>query len=214
MDPVVLKDFEISIERKEVIRLLGSRGGESSPPEGRADAAVDEALEAAGPLISPAGVYKIVKGSDLASGIFASLERIALCVCTIGPSLEEEVARLSAEGNLLRAVCLDAAGSAAAETVACYFDDRIKERAAETGLKTSCRASPGYGDWDVRGQKDLFELVDGSLAGVTLSETCMMTPRKSVSFALHIDEKPVRLRSENSCENCDMEICPYKRKTE
>ena len=44
----------------------------------------------------------------------------------------------------------------------------------------------------------------------SLSESFMMIPRKSVSFAIHIAEKPARMRSENSCRNCDIKDCPYR----
>ena len=87
---------------------------------------------------------------------------------------------------------------------------RLRLGAAALGLKTSCRASPGYGDWDVKEQKYLFELVPAERIGVTLTESSMMVPRKSVSFAVHIAQDPVRLRSEGSCRNCYMETCPYR----
>jgi hypothetical protein len=38
----------------------------------------------------------------------------------------------------------------------------------------------------------------------------MMTPRKSVSFAVHVAAEPERLRSENSCENCGKRDCRYR----
>jgi cobalamin-dependent methionine synthase I len=111
---------------------------------------------------------------------------------------------------MLAAVVLDAIGSAAAEATARYANERIDEMAAAVGLKTSCRASPGYGDWDVKEQKNLFELVPAERIGVTLTASSMMVPRKSVSFAVHIAEEPVRLRSEGSCRNCDLETCSYR----
>ena len=159
----------------------------------------------------PKAICVTAAGGDLpGSGMFTELEKVAFCVCTIGPALEERVTALSKDGDMLAAVVLDAIGSAAAEATARYANDRIDEDAAAEGLKTSCRASPGYGDWDVKEQKALFALVPAGRIGVTLTESSMMVPRKSVSFAVHIAEDPVRLRSESSCRNCDMEICPYR----
>ncbi len=227
MEPVILTDFDIEIARDEVRRLLGRTGGVGNGPvpggagreaEGvvgaqreRIERAVDEAMARARELLRTAGVYVVGTGGDLeGSTVFRDLERVAYCVCTIGSALEDEVTRLSDEGELLRAVILDAAGSVAAEATAEYMDRCIQEEAAELGLKTSCRASPGYGDWDVREQAKLFRLVPAERIGVTLSESSMMIPRKSVSFAIHIAERPRRLRSENSCRNCDRTDCPYR----
>jgi cobalamin-dependent methionine synthase I len=135
---------------------------------------------------------------------------MAFCVCTIGPALEAEVTRLSGEGEMLKAVVLDAIGSVAAEAAAACVEARIAAEAAREGLKISCRASPGYGDWDVREQASIFRLLPAERIGVRLSETFMMSPRKSVSFAVHVAAEPDRLRSENSCENCDRMDCRYR----
>ncbi|MCK4538905.1 MAG: hypothetical protein KAV42_08940 [Candidatus Krumholzibacteria bacterium] len=208
---MIIEKISIDIDREEVMRLLGRIDSEAGEIDARVVRAVDRGIEEAGRLCEPKGIYVVARGKDLPGvGIFDDLERMAFCVCTIGSRLEDKVTSLTTEGRLLDAVILDSAGSAAAEATARYMDELIAEEASKTGLKTSCRASPGYGDWDIREQKGLFSLVDGGKIGVSLSESCMMKPRKSVSFAKHIDKKPHRLRSENSCRNCDIDICPYR----
>ena len=216
MEPVILEGFDIEPDPDELSRLLGRKNGvaagaPAADAAGKIGAALEAAMEQSRVLIEPKAIYVDAAGKDLpGSEMFAGLERVAFCVCTIGPKLEERVTALTKEGDMLAAVVLDAIGSAAAEAVARYSNDRIEEMAAADGLKTSCRASPGYGDWDVKEQKNLFDLVPAGRIGVTLTDSSMMVPRKSVSFAVHIAEEPVRLRSEGSCRNCDMETCPYR----
>jgi len=219
MEPVILEGFKIEPDRAELSRLLGRRNGgdkgaKKSPAAasaGKISAALDSALEESRKLIEPKAVYVTAAGADLpGSDMFTALEKVAFCVCTIGPALEERVTALAKAGDMLAAVVLDATGSAAAEATARYANDRIDEMAAAEGLRTSCRASPGYGDWDVSEQTALFEIVPAGRIGVTLTASGMMVPRKSISFAVHIAEEPVRLRSEGSCRNCDMETCPYR----
>ena len=60
------------------------------------------------------------------------------------------------------------------------------------------------------GQRSIFELVEAGRIGVSLSAGCMMIPRKSVSFAVHVAREPETLRSENSCENCGRKNCEYR----
>jgi hypothetical protein len=216
MDPVILEGFDIEPDSSELSRLLGRKNGEAigapaAAAAGKITAALDSALEESKSLIKPKAIYVTAAGADLpGSDIFTDLEKVTFCVCTIGPALEEMVTALSKDGDMLAAVVLDAIGSAAAEATARYANERIDEMAAAVGLKTSCRASPGYGDWDVKEQKNLFELVPAERIGVTLTASSMMVPRKSVSFAVHIAEEPVRLRSEGSCRNCDLETCSYR----
>lgn len=210
-EPVVLDGFNVPIDPAEVRRFLGAKGRSKPAPAGRYDDILGEAMAAAGRLVAPKAIYTYAAGSELpGSKIFAHLDRMAFCVCTIGPALEAEVTRLSAAGGLLKAVVLDAIGSVAAEAAASYVDERIAAEAAREGLETSCRASPGYGDWDVREQGAIFALLPAGRIGVSLSDTFMMTPRKSISFAVHVAAEPERLRSENSCENCGKRDCRYR----
>lgn len=172
---------------------------------------LEESISEAKKLIDPKGIYLITAGKDLpGSSIFDHLAKVAFCICTIGPVLENKVTELSESGKLLKAVILDSVGSVCAEATASFIDRIIADKAAEIKLKTSCRASPGYGDWNIKEQRSIFDLLDGSRVGVTLSPSSMMIPRKSVSFAIDISEKPARMRSENSCRNCDMDTCAYR----
>jgi hypothetical protein len=211
LEPVIVDNISINPDRAEVIRLLGRKEGREEKLAEKVEAELEEALSEAGRLIDPKGIYLITAGKDLpGSSIFDHLAKVAFCICTIGPALENKVTELSESGKLLKAVILDSVGSVCAEATASFIDRIIADKAAEIKLKTSCRASPGYGDWNIKEQRSIFELLGGEQIGVTLSPSSMMIPRKSVSFAIDIAEKPARMRSENSCRNCDMDTCAYR----
>ena len=222
MEPSIIEGFSVDPDRRELLKLLGERrlpgdataGDGDKAPGGKAErisSAIAEALATARALIEPKGIYRIVHGAELdAPEGFAALEQVAICISTIGPALEAASGAALGAGRMLEGVALDAVGSAAAEAAAGYMNERIEEAAAAMGLRTSCRASPGYGDWDVAGQRRLFELLPADRIGVTLTPGCMMVPRKSVSFAVHMAAEPLRLRGENSCRNCDLGACPYR----
>lgn len=211
MEPVRLEGFTVGIDPAEVRRFLGRSG---SPPDGsgeRLERALEGSLALAGELAAPKGIYTVAAGRELpGSKVFEGLEKVAFCVCTVGPAIESEVSLLSEKGSLLEALVLDSAGSVAAEEVAGYMEGEIGRVAEGEGLRISCRASPGYGDWDIREQGAIFSLLPAELIGVRLTERYMMVPRKSVSFAVQIAERPRRMRSENSCRNCDRGDCPYR----
>lgn len=211
-NPLLLERFPLDLDPSEVRRYLGNKAGQRLKSDARFDDLLAESLQSAGQWIAPKGIFLLAAGSDLGGWpLFAHLERMAFAVCTIGPALEMEVTRLAAAGETLRAVVLDAIGSVAAEATADAVEQRIAAEVSGQGLRISCRASPGYGDWDIRSQAALFSLVPAERIGVRLSETCMMIPRKSVSFALHVAREPARLRGESSCADCDQRDCPYSR---
>lgn len=209
MEPVVVDGFKVYVDEDEVRRLLGMKS--HSRRNERVEEVIKRSIELSDGLIEPRGIYTIINGKEYpGSDRFAGLDMVAFCVCTIGENLEKEVGSLTSSDRLLEAVVLDSIGSVAAEGAAEHMDMIIQAIAAEMGLKTSCRASPGYGDWDVREQEKIFEILPASKIGVRLTESFMMIPRKSVSFAIDIAERPARMRSENSCRNCPVEDCPYR----
>ena len=144
---------------------------------------------------------------------------LAAFIVTIGPGLEERVAKLFQGGNPAVGCALDAFGSIAVDMVAYRVKELIQDDALSKGYQAvthgycigdDCPAykdcggviihwwSPGYGDWDTLEQKKLFTLVDGSHVGVHLSEMCMMTPRKSYSGVL-----PIGSQREKPPDKCD-----------
>lgn len=197
--PVILDDLEIEIERDQIVKFLRSRDIQNRDRNRKVGEVVEAAVERAEKLIEPRGIYTVVPGKDLpGSKMFADREKMAFCVCTIGPRLENKVAELFSHNKLLEAVVLDTAGSVAAEATAEHIDRLIAELASREGLKTSRRASPGYGKWDVAEQRAIFELLPADEIGVRLTERYMMIPRKSVSFAMHIAKQPSSLRNNGS----------------
>jgi hypothetical protein len=212
MDWKTLESIDIEIDRAETERIAGVRATGEGAAGGRARERIDSALRTAARLIEPAAIYTVIPG-ELIEGppVFSRLEEMALCICTIGGKLERKSAELSAEGRILEGLVIDTAGSVAVEQTADYVSGLIEERAGEDGKRTSRRASPGYGNWDISAQRSIFRIAPAERIGVTLNEGMMMEPAKSVTFAIHIAENPVRLRSANDCRSCDRKDCRYRR---
>ncbi len=89
------------------------------------------------------------------------------------------------ENEMLRALILDSLGSEAAEEMAIQSDRILTEKAREMNLWPSKRFSPGYGKWDIQEQRYVFSVLPAESIGVRLTESCMMIPRKSVSFRIN-----------------------------
>ena len=90
------------------------------------------------------------------------------------------------EGEKTRALVMDAIGSVAAETLAELTNKEIINIVSKKGFSTSRRFSPGYGDWNISGQKDLLAWVGAPGIGIKLSDTYQMIPEKSVSAVLGV----------------------------
>ena len=180
-----IENFTVEFDEKKILRLIGykKRPTEIKEP---IKSLITEEKEKLDYLLHPASIYTIV-GYDETNKhlVFKDAEKVAICICTIGPELEQEVKELMGKNEMLRALILDALGSEAAEEVAIQSDQILAEKARVMNLWPSKRYSPGYGKWDVKEQRFIFRMLPAADIGIRLTESCMMIPRKSISFRIN-----------------------------
>ena len=181
----VIKDFKVEFDERRILGLIGYKKRQVTIKEPVSKLISEEKKKLAS-LLQPAAVYTIIDYRQTNKHpIFAHAQKVALCICTIGQKLEKEVQSLTQKNELLRALILDALGSEAAEEVAIQSDKILAEKAREMNLWPSKRFSPGYGKWDITQQRFIFGILQGKKIGVVLNESCMMIPRKSISFRIN-----------------------------
>ena len=92
--------------------------------------------------------------------------------------------------------------------------DEVKEdvkELEEQELYMRPRFSPGYGDFDIQYQEPLMRMLDcAKTIGLTMTDSCMMTPTKSVTAL--IGASPIKERCPIAgCEACEKKDCEYRR---
>lgn len=169
--------------------------------------AIEKAIETGYRLIRGRGIYKTIAISattgeegqieiigadhDL-EGLFAGkivglleeCDYVSLLCCTIGPELEAEVERLQTANDMTGAYILEMVGGWMADYMADRIDERIEAEIRRAGYGRIMRFSPGYGAWPLEAQEKLLPLCEAERIGVTLTETDIMIPRKSVSAVI------------------------------
>lgn len=164
--------------------------------------AIKQAIDKAYALIRGKGIYRtfglsgvegnIVKGDetgDLFRGahmvkLLADCDYATLLACTIGPELEAEVERLQQIGELTEAFALEMTGGWMADYMAERVDEIVEREIKKVGYGRAMRFSPGYGDWGLENQPVVLALADAKKIGITLTESNIMIPRKSVSAVI------------------------------
>ncbi len=136
-------------------------------------------------------------------------EAYALFVCTAGVEYEAYQQRLKTEGDMVRVFIADALGSVIAEKCADQMEVTLQESIDKLGWHHTNRFSPGYCGWHVSEQQRLFPLFDGHTCGITLTDSSLMVPIKSVSGIIGLGKEVRKL--EYTCGLCTFEKC-YKRK--
>jgi hypothetical protein len=144
----------------------------------------------------------------LAARHLAGAQRLVAAACTIGPQLEQAVSAALAS-NPLHALALDGLGNAAVEMLSQQICAHLGEDLHLEEYTASTPLSPGSPDWPVEiGQPQIFALLDGSQAGISLTASSMMLPKKSVSFVVGIGHG---MAQTNLCTICSLkDTCRYQ----
>jgi hypothetical protein len=115
-------------------------------------------------------------------------EHLALFAVTLGEPLSRAVAECFAGTDFALGYTLDAMASVAADAAACLAERRYAQSLRDRGWATPdgavLRYSPGYCGWDITGQRRLFAALRPEPIGLTLTDSCLMQPLKSVSGVL------------------------------
>ena len=224
--PVALDRLPLRVDPQEVLRFQGYKKGRDVP-DATVLALFDEALALGESLMEPRFVYRAAgvtgQGLDViqAGGEelhipeigrrWGALDAVGAGICTVGATIEDRVRELWDERELPLAVMLDSVGSAAVESLAEYINDLLCQAAILADLKVTNRISPGYAGWDTAEQIALFHLCPGEPIGVTLNDSCVMTPGKSVSFLVGVGPEARVDHYFTQCRRCWMRDCTYRR---
>jgi hypothetical protein len=144
--------------------------------------------------------------------IFPRATRLALFAVTLGEPICSRIAALFAGRDFALASMLDAAASVATEragdVLERLFQDRLLADPATAGQHL-LRYSPGYCGWHLSGQKALFELLKPREIGVSLRESYLMEPLKSMTGVIVSGEGRIHLFRPDYpfCEACVTHSC-------
>jgi cobalamin-dependent methionine synthase I len=216
----------INIDTRQILNQIGYEA--DYEPSARIKSLVDDYIENYHNLVESTYSYtfrniesvdgdrvylsdSVILESKVISSLCKKCNKLAIFILTIGSHLEEMVDYLSENGLVVQATVLDAIGSGAAEQMAGLMEDRIRNVTMMHDQRISRRFSPGYCDWNVNQQEMIFKILNDDTAGVSLTDECLMIPRKSVSGIIGIGDMESDVESFNPCITCTKEDCPGRR---
>lgn len=144
------------------------------------------------------------------SSFLKNAKMVALFVCTAGSEIEKWATHYKNEGDLIFSYIIDATGSLLVEGAMDLIYKRLESYAASNQLYLTNRYSPGYCDWKVKDQEKLFSFLPNQFCGISLSESCLMSPVKSVSGIIGLGENVKYL--DYICDTCKSNNCVYRNK--
>ena len=184
----------MEVSRREIYRYLGIRG--QDPDEGtreKVERAVRELTERITPRFICRDFPLSITGEDLVdltcfsvrsralAKNLAGCERAVLFAATLGEGPDFLIRRYSRLEMSMAVVC-QAASAAMIEAYCDELNESWRTEWAEKGFALRPRFSPGYGDLPLTCQTEFCDaLKTGKTAGITLTDTLLMMPSKSVT---------------------------------
>ncbi len=215
---------QIQVQPSNILDLLGY---DINIGDEHTEMVIDSCLEQAKELILPKGGVIFLRNEEvdpragnIRAGnvlfhtgkiIAAQLKKAgyaAFLICTAGSAIENLSREHMDKGNLLEGYILDLIGSEAAEETASFVHETIQDIVGMDGFKITNRYSPGYCNWDVVEQFRLFQLFGKHDFGISLTDSALMSPVKSVSAIVGIGENVDR--GKYSCSICGDKKCIYR----
>lgn len=217
-------DLKIDLPLREVLRGMGCKGGKA--PDHIA-VATERLLNEVRPLIHPRGVYRICEVAGMTdtelrltgwpsfhgpiAGFLKPSRRVAVSVITIGNITQELGQQRIEKGELFEGFALHGIGAAAADLAADAMAEYLRQHEAGPDEDVTPPFSPGYCGLGLEEQKTLFSIVDGSVIGVKLWESCIMEPAKSVSGLIGIGPASEIIERGVPCQWCELTNCSMRR---
>ena len=145
--------------------------------------------------------------------ILQRADSLALYAVTLGEDVSQQITRLFDENEFAPAAMLDAAASEGADEAALTVEKNYRSYLRLTGSLGSPAAtmpfSPGYCGWHVSGQRALFDVLRPEEIGITLSDSFLMRPLKSISGVIVAGPKEI-FEFEDTfpfCAECETHSC-------
>ena len=221
---------DILVDKSEVLRYLGHNGQDIDDD---LNSQIDQCIEETKENIDIKYVYEIYNiKNDLDSNsigcenstlkllsrdlgeLLEDCDKCVLMNATLGFNIEKNIRRYSYK-NLTKGVIIDACATTSIEEVCDMVQDSILQDVAKEGKSLTMRYSPGYGDLDIRANKDILNVLNAQRKiGVTVTDTGIMIPRKSVVALIGITNKKIK-KVKRTCDNCpNRDNCEFRRKAD
>lgn len=231
-------DFRnIQINYEEVLRYLGYKGQDI---DDNLKEIIDKCINLTKNRINPRYILRVypierrikvegigskkylvdLKGTNItldSKDIYNLLEECSECLVmasTLGLDIEREIKKYSYV-DLTKGIVTDSCATTAIEEVCNIVENTYRRGLIENGKYLTTRYSPGYGDLSIETNRQLINLLDTqNKIGLTITESNIMIPRKSVIAILGISER-TKLNRKKSCLSCNnYNRCKYRKEDE
>ena len=224
----MIKDFvdSISIDREEVLRYLEYKGQDI---DNNLIEIIEECRNITKDRINPRYTFRVysikqkykgiieLEGTNLileSNDLYEVLKDCNECIlmaATLGIDIEKDIKKYSCT-ELTKGIIIDSCATTAIEEVCDIVQNEIENNILKNGQYLTFRYSPGYGDLSIEKNTEILTILNGQKEiGLTITNSGIMIPRKSVIAIIGITDKKVE-QDKTSCSTCkNKSKCKFKK---
>jgi hypothetical protein len=217
---------DILPDRESILRAQGiTDNGRVSE---RISGSVDEAIGLFEQLAKPRAITREISAADFGliyqglgqneqpgpiEEVYRQGRHLTAFAATVGPSMCVSISELFTAGEFVLGNCLDAAASEGADRISTRLETMFAETLVARGIPDDQTVvfaySPGYCGWHISAQRALFGFLRPEQIGITLRESFLMEPLKSISGALIAGPRNIHIFEGNYpfCAQCRTQPC-------
>jgi hypothetical protein len=181
------------IDKREVLRYAGVRS--LIEDSGELHRRLDTVISMVEPIINPRVCYRELGISECDFGTSQDIKKnlrdshsVIFFAATLGIELDRLIFRYSVLSPVT-ALLLESLGNERIEALCDAFNEDMRTVKSLSGESLRPRFSAGYGDFSIEYQKKLFEILDPPTSiGLTLNDSYLMTPLKSVTALIGVEK--------------------------
>ena len=204
-----MRDFD-----KDIYYCLGYGSNE---PDDRTKALIKEIKDEAVSSLRPRGIHGTFalsqinfSGNDIKEHLDGA-ESVILFAATLGME-SERLSALYQKTDMEKAVIFDCVCDAYIEAFSDDYCDGLLKEYRQKNLYINTRYSPGYGDFGIEHQKEFISLLNCRSIGLTVNDSSILIPRKSITGVMGIFSFPPQGKT-RGCAACNMNsVCRMKGK--
>ena len=134
----------------------------------------------------------------------------AYVLLTLGKKLDEKIAQLMEQEELLDSMLLSTIADAYLFEIDREFADRIRPYLAKEKAGVKARLEPGE-HLPVEATKTIFEKLSGELSDITINDKYMFQPAKTMAYMLELTTDSTIFHAQHDCSTCKAVGCPMRK---
>lgn len=227
MSEIVISSADaVSPDRAAVLEAQGIPAG--TAVRGEIEELVTAAMELLAETAAPMGIIEEITKTEFETvyrgegrneprtpvgDIFGRADDLALFAVTLGEGIGRKIGERFKLNDFALGSLLDSVASAATDKMAGVVEEHFRRILSEGGRLRSgsavLRYSPGYCGWHLSGQRKLFEYLRPGQIGLTVRDSSLMQPLKSISGVLISGPRDIhQFRNDYPfCTRCETQGC-------